>query len=191
MAGNSPDKREALIKAALKLFTKRGFHDTPTALISKEAGVSTGTLFRYFPTKEDLINSTYSRARDHMLEAVKAGLDEEDTMEDNVQRIWKNTIRWGVQNPEEFLFIEQFTSSPYLTKLNQDETLCIYNFFVEILEDGIRNGVIKDVRMDLIIDMLADTKKSVIKKIMLAEPGDVDMLLDRSFELVWDGIRIR
>ena len=53
------DKRTAIIEAALKLFTERGFHGTSTAEISKEAGVATGTLFNYFPTKEDLINSLY------------------------------------------------------------------------------------------------------------------------------------
>ncbi|MDD3246000.1 MAG: TetR/AcrR family transcriptional regulator [Methanosarcina sp.] len=50
------DKRTAIIETALKLFTERGFHGTSTAQISKEAGVATGTLFNYFPTKEDLVN---------------------------------------------------------------------------------------------------------------------------------------
>lgn len=49
------DKRKAIMEAALKLFTERGFHGTTTTQISKEAGVATGTLFNYFPTKEDLI----------------------------------------------------------------------------------------------------------------------------------------
>ena len=48
------DTRTAIIKAALKLFTERGFHDTSTAQISRKAGVATGTLFNYFPTKKDL-----------------------------------------------------------------------------------------------------------------------------------------
>ncbi len=48
------DKRTTIMKAALKLFTERGFHGTSTAQISREAGVATGTLFNYFPTKEDL-----------------------------------------------------------------------------------------------------------------------------------------
>jgi AcrR family transcriptional regulator len=51
------DKKTAIMGADLKLFTERGFHGTSTAQISKEAGVATGTLFNYFPTKEDLINS--------------------------------------------------------------------------------------------------------------------------------------
>ena len=53
------DKKTAIMNTALKLFTERGFHGTSTAQISKELGVGTGTLFNYFPTKEELINSLY------------------------------------------------------------------------------------------------------------------------------------
>ena len=53
------DKREAILKTALNLFTERGFHNTPTSLIAKEAGVATGTLFHYFKNKEILINELY------------------------------------------------------------------------------------------------------------------------------------
>ena len=51
------DKKTVIMEASLKLFTERGFYGTSTAQISKEAGVATGTLFNYFPTKEDLLNS--------------------------------------------------------------------------------------------------------------------------------------
>ncbi len=60
------DKKTAIMGAALKLFTERGFHGTSTAQISKNAGVATGTLFNYFPTKEDLINSLYFEVKGNL-----------------------------------------------------------------------------------------------------------------------------
>ena len=53
------DKREQILLAALKLFTEFGFHGTPTSKIAVEAGVSNGTLFHYFKTKEALILALY------------------------------------------------------------------------------------------------------------------------------------
>jgi AcrR family transcriptional regulator len=50
-AAKSSDNREKILTTALTLFTERGFFGTPTSLISKEAGVATGTLFFYFPPK--------------------------------------------------------------------------------------------------------------------------------------------
>ena len=52
-------KKTAIAGAAARLFTERGFHGTPTSLIAREAGISNGTLFHYFPTKEELINFAY------------------------------------------------------------------------------------------------------------------------------------
>ena len=45
MKNKHEDKRQALLKAALSLFTKHGFDGTPTSKIAKEAGVATGFLF--------------------------------------------------------------------------------------------------------------------------------------------------
>ena len=59
-AVQSSDNREKILTTALTLFTERGFFGTPTSLISKEAGVATGTLFFYFPTKPNQKSTTIS-----------------------------------------------------------------------------------------------------------------------------------
>jgi AcrR family transcriptional regulator len=183
------DKKEAIIKAAFKLFTERGFHGTPTSLISKDAGVATGTLFRYFPTKEALINAAYARAKSHMAIAIKAGIDAEPTIEDKARRIWKNTIWWGLENPEEFLFIEQFASSPYITKLTAEEAMSNFGFLADVFEEGLRKGAIKDIRSPLMAEMVFDSNAAVIKQIINHGLRDeTDDLIDSSFELLWRGI---
>lgn len=47
--------RTHLLKIAGQAFSKRGFLNTNTLDIAKEAGVSHGTLFVHFPTREDLL----------------------------------------------------------------------------------------------------------------------------------------
>lgn len=49
------NQKEALIKAALKLFGKNGYASTPVSLIAKTAGVSQGLLYNFFASKEDLL----------------------------------------------------------------------------------------------------------------------------------------
>jgi len=46
--------RKAILRAALELFAKQGFYRTTTKAIARKAGIAEGTLFNYFPTKEDL-----------------------------------------------------------------------------------------------------------------------------------------
>lgn len=47
--------REALIAAALELFSDVGYDATTTSAIARRAGVSEMTLFRHFPTKASLV----------------------------------------------------------------------------------------------------------------------------------------
>ena len=51
---NKKATQERILKAALDLFSTRGFYETTTRQISRKAGVAEGTLFNYFRSKEDL-----------------------------------------------------------------------------------------------------------------------------------------
>lgn len=49
------ETRERILKAALRLFAKRGFEATTTRDLAEAAGVAEGSLFRHFPTKKAIL----------------------------------------------------------------------------------------------------------------------------------------
>ncbi len=51
--------------AALKLFTKQGFHGTNIREIAEKVGVSTGTIYTYYPSKEAVFESLVQSYRAH------------------------------------------------------------------------------------------------------------------------------
>src|SRR5262245_41589897 len=51
---NKERTRKAILRGALDLFARKGFHRTTTKAISRKADIAEGTLFNYFRTKEDL-----------------------------------------------------------------------------------------------------------------------------------------
>jgi AcrR family transcriptional regulator len=63
--------RDRLARAALELFTARGFHGTTTPLIASRAGVAEGTIYRHFPSKDDLLNEVFRAAVRALAEAFK------------------------------------------------------------------------------------------------------------------------
>jgi AcrR family transcriptional regulator len=54
--------RRRILDAAVQLFRGRGFDATTTRDIADAAGIATGTLFNYFPTKEAIVISLASDA---------------------------------------------------------------------------------------------------------------------------------
>lgn len=49
------DKKNRIIEAGYKLFAEKGYYNTNTAEIAKEAGVSTGIVYGYFHDKRDIL----------------------------------------------------------------------------------------------------------------------------------------
>lgn len=54
-----PEIRNAILSAADRLFSKRGYHSTTLAQIAAEANVSTANLYVYFHSKLDILYSIY------------------------------------------------------------------------------------------------------------------------------------
>jgi AcrR family transcriptional regulator len=60
MSGDA--SRQRLLRAAIELFTTRGYHLTTTPLIARRARLAEGTLYRHFTGKQDLLNELYRGA---------------------------------------------------------------------------------------------------------------------------------
>ena len=61
-----------IVDAALALFQTRGFEQTTTRAIARRARVAEGTVFNYFPTKEDIALHFFEREVDNAIASVRA-----------------------------------------------------------------------------------------------------------------------
>ena len=67
-------KRDLILKAATKLFARRGFFNAQVADVAREAGVAAGTVYLYFQSKDDLLISIFERTMHEGLEAARQAL---------------------------------------------------------------------------------------------------------------------
>ncbi len=183
------DKKTAIMEAALKLFTERGFHGTTTAQISKEAGVATGTLFNYFPTKEDLINSLYIEVKGELSRSMGKAIEIESTFQDKMKKLWANLINWGLDNQEKFLFVGQFCSSPYITKFTREEVMKEYVFLHKLVSEGIKTGEIRDFPEDLTLSMFYQANRTVVNLILDSNQlQNKNRFIEDGFQIIWKGL---
>src|SRR5579864_1147073 len=73
--------RQRILEAATSLFARDGWQDATTRAIALEAGIATGTLFNYFPSKEAIAAELIAEALERAGKAFRAGRREEDSLE--------------------------------------------------------------------------------------------------------------
>jgi TetR/AcrR family fatty acid metabolism transcriptional regulator len=66
------EKRRQILRAAIAVFARSGYHTSRVADVAKEAGVAYGLVYHYFGSKEDLLETIFRRTWTRMLEAVEA-----------------------------------------------------------------------------------------------------------------------
>jgi TetR/AcrR family fatty acid metabolism transcriptional regulator len=65
------DKRRQILRAAITVFARSGYHTSRVSDVAKEAGVAYGLVYHYFGSKEDLLEAIFRRTWSRMLEAVQ------------------------------------------------------------------------------------------------------------------------
>lgn len=62
------DKREQIINVATKLFSERGYENTPLSAVCEIANVSKGLIFHHFKSKNDLLREIFSNTTKLMVD---------------------------------------------------------------------------------------------------------------------------
>jgi AcrR family transcriptional regulator len=74
--------RKKLIEVAIKLFGDNGILNTKTIDISKEAGVSHGTVFSHFKTQEELLDTVIEEVGNRIVSKLQELIDVKSTLEE-------------------------------------------------------------------------------------------------------------
>ncbi|MFG2093652.1 TetR/AcrR family transcriptional regulator [Streptomyces sp. NPDC048612] len=82
--------RQAIRRAAYRLFEEQGYDATPIDQIAEAADVSPSTVFRYFPTKEDIV---LTDEYDTVLEAGLRARPTDEPMVESMRRVTVEALR--------------------------------------------------------------------------------------------------
>lgn len=182
-------KRLHILETAMRLFNQFGFDATPTSKIAKKAKISVGTLFNYFPTKTDLIQAIYVAIKIHSGKTYLEELQHKQSNEDNLYLMWRAVIQWGIDYPDEFMYLEMFVSSPYMKQFENEKILESYQKFREsILERISLNHICVKHPSYLFIYM--DNALHAATRYIINHPTmeDRESFIKESFDLLWHGL---
>ncbi len=184
------DKRENFLNAALKLFVANGVQNTSTAAIAKEAGTASGTLFLYFPTKQDLINELVLKIAREQSEYMQTLLDPALSVRDTFFAIWAGSLRWLLENMDLYEFNQQIRDTNLVEEAIIQETGRYFSYYYEAIQRGLEEGAIKSYPVDLIGGFLYQDLVAAMNLLRTQpKPAKQEEIIQMGFDIFWDGIK--
>ncbi len=188
----STEKREKLLAAALKLFVEKGAQNTSTAEIAREAGIAAGTLFLYFPTKQELLDALVLEIARGQTENITARLRPELSARESFLAIWDSSLRWFIDHLPEYQYVQQVRDTGMISAAVTQETARIFAFYYVAIQKGLAEGSIQPYPADLIGGFLYQDIVAVMNLIrMQPDPAGYDALINQGFEIFWNGIKTK
>lgn len=142
------DKREAILRAAIKVFAGKGYFNSKVADIAGEAGVADGTVYLYFKSKEEILHSIFDRAMDDFIGEGKREIAEIESPADKLRRIAELHLeRLGADRDLAIVFQVELRGS---TKFMEEFSAAGFAEYLNIIHQIIKDGQKSDVfRRDL------------------------------------------
>ena len=185
------NKKEAILEAALGLFSKNGYQGTSTASISSMAKVATGTLFHYFDNKENLVNELFLAIKMDFKTAMTQGIKEQKTTKEAIRCIWENALSWSVKNPEKVSFVVQMKASPHGRSLPMDHPVENEHLLWEVYEEGVANKTLKQAPTELLRALWGGLLWSTMDYFRTRPENLADARQkDLAFSMYWDLIKL-
>lgn len=145
---SSPDLRATIASVAEALFAERGFDGTCIRAIGKEVGATTGLIYHYYGSKEDLYLKLMETAASDLtlqIEAIAAGNNSPQEKVGRVVRVFLDSYR---ARPQHFQLVQRAIDEfhPAVLALAERWFSRVYQALETITKEGTRKKIFKPFR---------------------------------------------
>ena len=180
---------DALVEATARILVNEGFDKASTNRIAEVAGVSVGTLYQYFPSKEALVAAVIERHQQEIMQAVRGELAEaaNQPIEQGVHTLVAVAVKSHRIDPKlHRVLAEQI---PRVGRLEKIETFNRENFasfraYLESRKDELRVDNLELAAFICVTSIEAVTHNAVLHHSKMLSDETTEALIDAAARLV-------
>lgn len=143
------DSRDKVLQTALRLFMEKGYFATSMRDITRESGVSTGSVYHYFKDKEGVAAALYQSMIDRMQTALHEIIRKHESVHDRCRATISLLFEITEQEPQTMSFMLYTKHREFL---RQERPVCSsepFEIMRSMVSDGMKNGEI--AQRDLLV----------------------------------------
>jgi AcrR family transcriptional regulator len=186
---DSTDRREAILEAALVLFAERGFHGTAVPLVAEKAEVGAGTIYRYFESKEALVNVLYQRWKGRLLDTILDNFPFHLPMREQFRMFWRRWATFVLDNPTAAIFLELHHHAPYLDAESRAIEERVVQAAALFFDEARKQRLVRDVSTPLLLAVVHGLFVGIIRAHFEGRLVLDDNMLTAAETCCWEAIR--
>jgi AcrR family transcriptional regulator len=160
-------RRETILAAALRLFTKRGYSDTSIDDLRKASGASVGSIYHHFGGKAGVAAALYAESLRGYQQGVLELIRQEPKPRDGVEGIVRHHLQWIAHHPDEARFLFGTRAPEVLLASRKELRAMNRTFFKEVFgwlaEQG-DAGRIRKVRRNLYFPLVIGPSQELARQ---------------------------
>lgn len=181
-------KNQAIFDSTIQLINEVGFANLSMSKIANRAKISPATIYTYYDNKEDLVVKLYLDVKEKLSRSMIRNIHENLDTKEFCYICMKNSLEFMIANKDWFLFLEQFSASPFMNKLCMDDTLPMFTPLYRYFEQGIIKGHLKQMKAELLISYCYFPIVQLAKAYHEGMYTSIENEFELVFSLSWDAI---
>ncbi|MCS6805251.1 MAG: TetR/AcrR family transcriptional regulator [Acidobacteriota bacterium] len=150
-------RRYQIYKAALRAFTKNGFHETNLRQVTQLAGLAYGSIYDYVESKNDILFLIYDSVLDELRTRLEAAARSTDEPIEQIKAMIKAAMDHTDEYQDAIVLLYQesrvMKDSGFLAEVFEKERGYI-RLFADVLERGVQCGVFRVPNIRVIENLL-------------------------------------
>lgn len=189
------DKRERILRAAVRVFARKGFYASRVSDIAKSAGVADGTIYLYFKSKDELLISLFEDRITRLLTLLREEITRLESSPDRVRRVieFQLGLLEGERDLAEVITVNLRQSSRFLKQFASRRFTEYLELMASVIADGQHAG---ELRSDVSARVMARVIFGALDGIALtwalstAEPGGLARAASQFADVLLQGLLV-
>jgi AcrR family transcriptional regulator len=182
----SQDRRNSILAAAVKVIAEQGL-SVPTSKIAQVAGVSEGSLFTYFETKDMLLNELYLELKGEVRANMLAAYPAHASLEVRARHLWDNYVSLGITHPDKYKVVTQLSVSDHIWEQTKRLSMEGYGTVHAMIQETFACGALKDQPYEFGTALLLSLMNMTIEFIA-QHPAEAEHFWDAGFTAFWNAV---
>ena len=190
MKPRDPLKIAAIKSATVELVAREGLSAFQMSALSKHTQLGMGTIYGYFPGKEELINAVFKELKQQHTPKIYRNINVNGVFKDAFDLLCRNYINHRRRHHHEHVFIEQCQRSQFLDTEARAYDAAAYEVLFQLLDKGKREHLVKHLPNALLAAQMIGAANSIIDMSATGAFRLTLQLIDEMVQMSWDAIRL-